>query len=162
MQLDAEPLLDTLAGRITDLSPATAIVGIHSGGVWVAERLRQKWGGTHAFGTLAVTLHRDDFSSKGLHPQKKATDIAFAVEGRDILLVDDVIHTGRTLRAALNELFDFGRPGRVRLACLVDRGGRELPFAADYVGATMALKAGDELVLKQDEGRLRFEIRERP
>ncbi len=161
MQLDAEPLLTTLAERIGELPATTAIVGIHSGGVWVAERLRAQWGDRHPFGTLAVTLHRDDYGAIGLHKQKKSTEIGFAVEGCDILLVDDVIHSGRTLRAALNELFDFGRPGRVRLACLVDRGGRELPFAADFVGATMALKAEDHLALKQDAGRLRFEIGER-
>ncbi len=161
MQLDAEPLLDVLAGRVGELAPDTAIVGIHTGGVWVAERLHQKWGGRHALGTLAVTLHRDDFSSIGLHPQKRSTDIGFKVDGCDILLVDDVIHTGRTLRAALNELFDFGRPARVRLACLVDRGGREMPFAADFTGATMSLKVNDDLVLKNEGGRLRFEIQER-
>jgi len=161
MQLDAEALLDTLASHIGALPAETAIVGIHSGGVWVAERLQKKLGGRHAFGTLAVTLHRDDFSTRGLHPQKKSTDMPFAIDGRDILLVDDVLHTGRTVRAALNELFDFGRPGRVQLACLVDRGGRELPFAVDFVGATLSLTPKDELVLQQEAGRLRFDIQER-
>lgn len=167
MQLDAEHLITVLAGKIGILPPETAIVGIHSGGVWVAERLRTMLGDAqhphhphHPYGTLAVTLHRDDFSAIGLHPQKKSTDISFSVEGRDILLVDDVINSGRTIRAALNELFDFGRPARVRLACLVDRGGRALPFSADYLGMTMNLPADEELALAADPatGMLRFDI----
>lgn len=164
MQLDAEHLITVLAGKIGTLPPETAIVGIHSGGVWVAERLRTLLGDAyhprHPYGTLAVTLHRDDFSAIGLHPQKKSTNISFSVEGRDILLVDDVINSGRTIRAALNELFDFGRPARVRLACLVDRGGRALPFSADYLGMTMNLPADEELALTADPatGMLRFDI----
>ena len=163
MQLDAEHLIAALAEKIGSLEPDTAIVGIHTGGVWVAERLLPLLGtvsSQRAYGTLAVTLHRDDFSAIGLHPQKKSTDIHFEVEGRDILLVDDVIYTGRSIRAALNELFDFGRPARVRLACLVDRGGRALPFSADYVGMTMNLPANEELELKKDAatGKLHFEL----
>ncbi len=164
MQLDAEHLITILAEKIGTLPPETAIVGIHSGGVWVAERLRALLGNTphppHPYGTLAVTLHRDDFSEIGLHPQKKSTDISFSVEGRDILLVDDVLNSGRTIRAALNELFDFGRPASVRLACLVDRGGRALPLSADYLGMTMNLPADEELALVADPvtGKLRFDI----
>jgi pyrimidine operon attenuation protein/uracil phosphoribosyltransferase len=158
MQLDAEQLVAVLAGKIGTLAPATAIVGIHSGGVWVAQRLHQLLGGKHALGSLAVTLHRDDFSSIGLHRQTNSTDIGFAIDGRDVLLVDDVFHTGRTLRAALNELFDFGRPASVRLACLVDRGGRELPFHADFVGMSMNLEADQELTLVETNKLLRFDI----
>ncbi len=164
MQLDAEHLITVLAEKIGTLPPETAIVGIHSGGVWVAERLRPLLDDSNhphrAYGTLAVTLHRDDFSAIGLHPQKKSTDIDFTVEGRDILLVDDVINSGRTIRAALNELFDFGRPARVRLACLVDRGGRALPFSPDYVALTMDLPTDEELALAEDTatGKLRFDI----
>jgi pyrimidine operon attenuation protein/uracil phosphoribosyltransferase len=158
---DAEKLLDILAEKIGLPARETAIVGIHTGGAWVAEKLHRRWGAQHPFGTLAVTLHRDDFSTIGLHPQRKSTDIPFEVEGREILLVDDVIHSGRTLRAALNELFDFGRPARVRLACLADRGGRELPFAADYVGASVAVEAGQDLALVNDNDKLRFELRPR-
>lgn len=170
MQLDAEHLITVLAEKIGALPPETAIVGIHSGGVWVAERLRpllvldHSKPPKHAYGTLAVTLHRDDFSAIGLHPQKKSTDIDFTVEGRDILLVDDVINSGRTIRAALNELFDFGRPASVRLACLVDRGGRALPFSPDYVALTMNLPADEELALVEDAatGKLRFDIYSKP
>lgn len=159
MQLDAEQLLTALATRIGTLSDDTAVVGIHSGGVWVAERLHQMLKVVPPLGMLAVTLHRDDFGKIGLHPQKKATEMPVAIEGRHILLVDDVLYTGRTLRAALNELFDFGRPASVKLAVLVDRGLRELPFAADYIGATMTLDASQELVLTNDNNQLRFDVR---
>lgn len=158
MQLDAEPLIAALAAKIGTLPPDTAIIGIHTGGVWAAERLHTRLGAALPLGTLAVTLHRDDFSRIGLHPTKKSTEMPFDVEARHILLVDDVLNTGRTLRAALNELFDFGRPASVRLAVLVDRGRRELPFAADYIGATMTLDASQELVLKNDNLHLRFDV----
>ena len=162
MQLDAEQLVTALATSIGTLAHDTAVVGIHSGGVWVAERLHRMLQVVPPLGALAVTLHRDDFSKIGLHPQRKATDMPIAIEGRHILLVDDVLNTGRTLRAALNELFDFGRPASVKLAVLVDRGLRELPFAADYIGATMALDASQELVLTNDNNQLRFEVRTKP
>ncbi len=163
MQLDAEPMIDLLAEKIGKLSSDTAIVGIHTGGAWVAERLHQLLGASHPFGTLAVTLHRNDFASIGLHPQKKSTEINFTVEGCHILLIDDVIHTGRSLRAALNEIFDFGRPASVKLACLVDRGGRELPYHADYVAMTMDLNADQELALTKDapNSKLRFDVKPR-
>ena len=159
MQLDAEQLLVALATKIGTLPADTAVVGIHSGGVWVASRLHQMLNVGLPLGALAVTLHRDDFGKIGLHPQKKSTDMPIDIDGRHILLVDDVLHTGRTLRAALNELFDFGRPASVKLAVLVDRGLRELPFAADYVGATMTLDAAQELVLTNDDHHLRFDVR---
>ena len=159
MQLDAEQLLIALATKIGTLPADTAVVGIHSGGVWVASRLHQMLNVTPPLGSLAVTLHRDDFGKIGLHPQKKSTDMPIDINGRHILLVDDVLYTGRTLRAALNELFDFGRPASVKLAVLVDRGLRELPFAADYVGATMTLDAAQELVLTNDNHHLRFDVR---
>jgi pyrimidine operon attenuation protein/uracil phosphoribosyltransferase len=162
MQLDAEQLLAALATKISALSDDTVVVGIHSGGVWVATRLHQMLKVVPPLCTLAVTLHRDDFGKIGLHPQKKSTDMPVNIEGRHILLVDDVLNTGRTLRAALNELFDFGRPASVRLAVLVDRGLRELPFAADYIGATMTLDASQELVLTNIDDHLRFDVRSKP
>jgi pyrimidine operon attenuation protein/uracil phosphoribosyltransferase len=158
MQLDAEPLITVLAEKIGTLPPDTAIIGIHTGGAWAAERLHAKLGATLPLGKLAVTLHRDDFSKIGLHPTKKSTEMPFDIDGRHLLLVDDVLNTGRTLRAALNEIFDFGRPASVKLAVLVDRGRRELPFAADYIGATMTLDASQELVLKNDNNHLRFDV----
>ena len=161
MQLDAEPMIDLLAEKIGTLAPDTAIIGIHTGGAWVAQRLHQRLGASNPLGTLAVTLHRDDFASIGLHPQKKSTEINFAVEGCHILLVDDVIHTGRSLRAALNEIFDFGRPASVKLACLIDRGGRELPYHANFVAMTMDLNVDQELELTMDaaSSKLRFDVK---
>ena len=161
MQLDAEQLLTALAVKIGTLADDTVVVGIHSGGVWVAERLHQMLKVVPPLGKLAVTLHRDDFGKIGLHPQKKSTDMPINIDGRHILLVDDVLYSGRTVRAALNELFDFGRPASVKLAVLVDRGLRELPFAADYVGAGMTLDASQELVLTNENNHLRFDVRTR-
>ena len=160
MQLDADKLVDVLAEKIGVLPRETALIGIHTGGVWVARSLREKLGNAHEIGNIAVTLHRDDFGARGLHPLKKTSDIGFSVDGRNIVLIDDVISSGRTVRAALNELFDFGRPASVKLAVLVDRGGREMPFAPDYVAMTMALSADQELVLTDDYNRLRFDLRD--
>jgi pyrimidine operon attenuation protein / uracil phosphoribosyltransferase len=128
---------------------AIALAGIHSGGAWLAARLAQDLG-AGAAGVVNVALHRDDYAKKGLHSEAPATSLPFDVEGRHILLVDDVLHTGRTVRAALNELYDYGRPASVTLAVLVDRGERELPVAARFVGAGVALPAGATLVLEQD------------
>ncbi len=158
MQLDAEALVEALAQQIGALAPGVALVGVHSGGAWVAERLHARLQCAEPLGQLAVTLHRDDFGKIGLHPQRKVTDIPFAVEGRHILLVDDVLNSGRTLRAAINELFDFGRPASVKLAVLADRGGRELPFAADYAATTLNLQPHERLHLRNHAGRLVFDI----
>ena len=145
---DAEALLVSLAASMRDhISRDTALVGIYTGGAWVAQRLHAMLGATVPLGLLAVTLHRDDFGRIGLHRESRASKMPFDVEGRDIMLVDDVLHTGRTIRAALNELYDFGRPAKVRLAVLVDRGGRELPIAADFVAGTVVVPPGHDLVL---------------
>ena len=159
MQLDAEQLVNMLAEKIGPLDAGTAVIGIHTGGVWVAERLAAQLNATMV-GRVAVTLHRDDFASRGLHPQKMSTDIGFEIDGRHVLLVDDVLQSGRTVRAAVNELFDFGRPASVKLAVLVDRGGRQLPIQADYVAMTMPLEGAQRLELSHTAGKLRFEIRE--
>lgn len=148
---DAEQLLDTLAEQIrAQLSDDSALVGIHSGGAWLAERLQQKLGGDIPLGTLDISFYRDDFSRIGLHPQIKPSNIPFDVENQHIILVDDVLYTGRTVRAALNELFDYGRPARVTLAVLVDRGERELPIEPQAVGAKVTLKKGQNLELLRD------------
>ena len=158
---DAEKLLDDVAAAMRGrLSKDAALVGIYTGGAWVAERLHRALGITVPLGLLAVTLHRDDFSRIGLHRESRASQIPFDVDGREIVLVDDVLHTGRTIRAAINELFDFGRPAAVRLAVLVDRDGREMPFAADYCGARIALPPQERLVLA-NEGRLAFSVERR-
>ena len=151
MQLpDAEQLLIQLTESIRrDISPSTALVGIHTGGVWLAERLLQNLQLPLPSGTLDVSFYRDDFAQIGLHPQVRPSDIPFTVEGSHIILVDDVLYTGRTIRAAINELFDYGRPASVRLAALIDRGGRELPIAAQYVGAVLDVPSDKMLALEK-------------
>ena len=114
---------------------------------------------TLPLGTLDVSFYRDDFGQIGLHPQVKPSDIPFEVEGSHIILVDDVLYTGRTIRAAINELFDYGRPASIRLATLIDRGGRELPVTAQYVGAELALSLDKMLALEKDiDGRLSLSL----
>jgi pyrimidine operon attenuation protein / uracil phosphoribosyltransferase len=159
---DAEALVEALAAQMRPrLASGAALVGIYTGGVWVAERLHRALGIAAPLGVLAVTLHRDDFGRIGLHHESRRSQIPFDVDGREVVLVDDVLHTGRTVRAALNELFDFGRPAAVRLAVLADRDGRELPVAADFVGTHVQLERGEQLVLSNDAGRLAF-ARARP
>jgi pyrimidine operon attenuation protein/uracil phosphoribosyltransferase len=160
---DPEALVRTLADQMRErLSKDAGLVGIFTGGAWVAERLHRALGLAAPLGVLAVTLHRDDFGRIGLHRESRRSQIPFDVDGREVVLVDDVLHTGRTIRAALNELFDFGRPGAVRLAVLADRGGRQLPVAADFTGAQVEVSGDEELVLSNDNGRLRFAAVKRP
>lgn len=116
-----------------------AMVGIHTGGAWVARALHQRLGLTQPLGTLDIAFYRDDVGHAGLNPQVRPSNLPFDVDDRVIVLVDDVLHTGRTVRAALNEIFDYGRPAAVLLAVLVDRDGRELPFAADVAGTHLTL-----------------------
>jgi pyrimidine operon attenuation protein/uracil phosphoribosyltransferase len=161
MQLpDAEQLLANLIAQVRDdLASSTAIVGIHTGGVWLAERLHQDLGLSLPLGTLDVSFYRDDFGQIGLHPQIRPSDIPFKVEGSHIILVDDVLYTGRTIRAAINELFDYGRPASIRLAALVDRGDRELPIAAQYVGEVLDMPADKMLALEKNaEGKLSLSL----
>ena len=132
-----------------------AIVGIRRGGVFLAQRLRAELAqalGTEApIGTLDIALYRDDVAEKGAAPVIGPTDVRFSVQGKTIVLVDDVLYTGRTVRAALDELVDFGRPRRVWLAVLVDRGGRELPIAADFAGARVEAAASDDVQVRLRE-----------
>ena len=149
---DTELLLTVMAGQLRDLLArrninAPAMVGIHSGGVWIAERLHQCLDITTPLGRLDISFYRDDFSRIGVHPQVRPSELPFDVEGRDLLLIDDVLYTGRTVRAALNELFDYGRPASVTLAVLVDRGGRELPITADVVGVRLELPVTSNVLL---------------
>jgi pyrimidine operon attenuation protein/uracil phosphoribosyltransferase len=154
---DPEQLVASLAERMKGAIDRDAgLIGIYTGGAWVAERLHRALGLATPLGVLAVTLHRDDFGQIGLHRESRRSQIPFPVDGREIVLVDDVLHTGRTIRAALNELFDFGRPRAVRLAILADRGGRELPVSPDFLGATVDVGTNEELVLSNENGRLRF------
>lgn len=114
------------------LGPNTALIGIHSGGVWVAEYLHEALGISTPLGRLDAAFYRDDYASRGLHVKPRKTEIPFDIGGRHLILVDDVLYTGRTTRAALNEIFDYGRPASIDLAVLVDRGGRELPISARF------------------------------
>jgi len=151
------------AGLVQQLRPRvtadTALVGIHTGGVWLAERLHRILNIALPLGLLDISFYRDDFDKTGLHPQIKPTQIPFEVDGRHIVLVDDVLYTGRTVRGAMNELFDYGRPASISLAVLIDRGGRELPVAAQYVGARLEVPSDRMLVLDRDEnGKLRLKL----
>ena len=123
-----------------------AMLGIHSGGVWVAQSLHRGLGLATPLGALDISFYRDDFSRIGLHPRVKPSQIPFNVDNRHIILVDDVLYTGRTVRAALNEIFDYGRPAAVTLAVLAERGGRQLPIAADCAGCSIEL--GDDRQIK--------------
>ena len=159
---DAEQLLTALIEQMRPaIGPETGLVGIHTGGVWVAERLHQALKLRTPLATLDVSFYRDDYHARGLHRDVKRSEIPFEVEGRDLVLVDDVLYTGRTIRAALNEIFDYGRPTAVRLATLVDRDGRQLPIAAQFIGASLSLISGQSIGLRRDtRGRLELELRE--
>jgi pyrimidine operon attenuation protein/uracil phosphoribosyltransferase len=127
------------------------MVGIRTGGVWVAERLHHLLELQAPLGKLNINFYRDDFTRIGLHPQVQPSNLPFDVDGRHVLLVDDVLHTGRTIRAALNEIFDYGRPATVTLAVLVERSGRELPIQADVVGRHLALGKHEHIKLTGPE-----------
>ena len=149
--LDAEALYGELARGVRGLlTPRTRLVGIASGGVWLAERLQRELGLPDAPGVISSAMHRDDFAQRGLSASAHTT-LPFDVDGADVVLLDDVLYTGRTIRAVLNELFDFGRPASVKLAVLVDRGGRELPVQADFAAARVALPATQQLALGRAE-----------
>ncbi|MEK6749192.1 MAG: bifunctional pyr operon transcriptional regulator/uracil phosphoribosyltransferase PyrR [Pseudomonadota bacterium] len=123
------------------------MIGIQTGGVWVAQQLYRELQLPAQLGTLNINFYRDDFTRIGVHPMVTPTQLQERVNDRDIILVDDVLYTGRTVRAALNEIFDYGRPASVTLAVLVDRGCRELPIQADVVGVSVALAAGEQIKL---------------
>lgn len=127
------------------------LVGIHSGGAWLANRLHRDLSLPTALGTLNISFYRDDFDRIGLHPQVEPSDIGFDVTDRHLILVDDVLYTGRTIRAAMNELFDYGRAAAIKLAVLVDRGQRELPICADFAACRLEPSPADNLVLAQSE-----------
>ncbi|MBF6630882.1 MAG: bifunctional pyr operon transcriptional regulator/uracil phosphoribosyltransferase PyrR [Comamonas sp.] len=159
--LDAEALYRELLRGVRSLMGSnTQLVGIASGGAWLAERLHKDLGLAGSAGVLSSALHRDDFAQRGMS-QSVQTQIGFDVNGADILVMDDVLYTGRTVRAILNELYDYGRPACVRLAVLVDRGGRELPVAAEFAAARVALPASQSLALaRSDDGTFHFEVNE--
>jgi pyrimidine operon attenuation protein/uracil phosphoribosyltransferase len=149
-------LRQTLADRKID-NPY--MIGIQTGGVWIAQRLHQELGLTQPLGLLNITFYRDDFTRIGIHPQVTPSSLAFDVDDQHIILVDDVLHTGRTIRAALNEIFDYGRPASVMLVALVERTGRELPICADVSGVQLPLSAHQHIKLTGPDP-LRLELQE--
>ena len=164
LELDAEAVYRSLAARLREevIGREIRLVGVHTGGVWLAERLRQDLHVSHPVGILDISFYRDDFSRLGLNPSVKPSSIAFDVDGADIVLVDDVLYTGRTVRAAMNELFDYGRPARIDLAVLIDRGGRELPVAPTVVGRVIEVPQEISVVLsRDDDGRLHLTLEQR-
>jgi pyrimidine operon attenuation protein/uracil phosphoribosyltransferase len=153
---DVDQIMADTAERLRELLSARglsqpALIGIRTGGLWVAERLARALALTTPVGELDVSFYRDDFGRAGMKPQVSPSSLPFEVQDRSIVLVDDVLHTGRTVRAALNEIFDYGRPASVLLVALVDRGGRELPICADVIGVRLALSAGQQLKLQGPE-----------
>ena len=134
-----------------------AVIGIHRGGAWVATILHELLVIDEPMGALDITFYRDDFTRIGLQPDVRPSNIPFDVENRHIILVDDVLYTGRTVKAALHEIYDYGRPASVTLVCLVDRGGRELPIQADIVGQVMTVTE-DQLVKVSGPDPLRVEV----
>ena len=159
--LDAEALYKELLRGVRSLmGPNTQLAGVASGGAWLAERLHKDLDLPGKPGVLSSALHRDDFAQRGMS-QSVQTQIDFDVNGADILVMDDVLYTGRTVRAILNELYDYGRPACVRLAVLVDRGGRELPVAAEFAAARVALPSNQQLALaRTEDGTFQFEVKE--
>jgi len=157
---DAESLLPGLVAELKPrITPATAMIGLYTGGAWLAERLHAMLGLKEPLGLMDIAFYRDDYAKQGLKHDPKRTRIPFDVSGRDLVLVDDVLYTGRTVRAAMNELFDYGRPRSIALVVLADRGGRQLPICAQYCGAQVQVPEGMRLRLKRAaDGRLSLEL----
>ncbi len=161
MQLpNPETLLAEITAKITaQITPNSALVGIHSGGVWLMRRVLETLKADIPFGTLDAALYRDDYAARGLKTNLKPSDIAFDVTDKHIILIDDIFYTGRTTRAAMNELFDYGRPASITLAVLINRGGAQLPITPNITGAEILLQANQSLQLSQDtKGKLHLEI----
>ena len=151
LTLDAEALyLELLAAVRAMFRPGMRLIGVTSGGTWLAERLRRDMNLTERPGVISSSMHRDDFARRGMTAGAQ-TQIDFDVNEAHIILLDDVLYTGRTIRAVINELFDYGRPASVKLAVLVDRGGRELPIQADFCAARVILPATQSLALDRSE-----------
>jgi pyrimidine operon attenuation protein / uracil phosphoribosyltransferase len=161
MQLpNPENLLAEITAKIeAQLKPNSALIGIHSGGVWLMKRILESIKEDIPYGMLDAALYRDDFSQRGLKTEPKPSNIAFDVQDKHIILIDDIFYTGRTTRAAMNELFDYGRPASITLAVLIDRGGAELPIAPQIVGAKILLNSNQSFQLSQDtKGKLHLAI----
>ena len=163
---DAEQQIAALAEQLRPVfeqAPETVLIGVFTGGVWIAERLSQLLPSQPPVGSVDISFYRDDFSERGLSPKVQPTSVPVDIAGKPVILVDDVLYTGRTTRAALNELFDYGRPGSVQLAVLADRGGRQLPIAPDFCAWDVSLPERASLVLARTpaddpKGRLTWSL----
>jgi pyrimidine operon attenuation protein/uracil phosphoribosyltransferase len=156
-QADIQELIESMAETIREKLQGThpLLIGIHTGGVWIAKEIAAILGADFfdaPLGTLNIAYYRDDFTRIGMHPQVTPSDLPFSVDGRQLILVDDVLHSGRTIRAALNEIFDYGRPAAVTLAVLIERNGRELPIQADIVGQSITLNPEQHIKLINRDG----------
>ena len=163
LPLDAELLYAELKRGVQTLLAGSAttphLVGVATGGAWLAERLHAELGLPGRAGVISSALHRDDYAQRGLRARGGQTSLPFEVSGAEVLLIDDVLYTGRTLRAVINELYDYGRPACVRLAVLVDRGGRELPLAADFAAVRLPLDRALRFdLVRRAEGGFDFEV----
>lgn len=162
MKIDVIELLDNMSAELQKYISTAAradplIVGVHTGGVWIAQYLHSRLANTSPVGELNIAFYRDDFSRIGLHPTVEPSKLPFDVNDRHLILVDDILYTGRTVRAAMNEIFDYGRPSSITLVVLVERGGRELPIQADIVGTRLNLAASEHVKLLGPD-RLRLEL----
>jgi pyrimidine operon attenuation protein/uracil phosphoribosyltransferase len=146
-----EKLTQALTPYFSDPESQPLIVGIETGGVWIAEQLRQRLAPAAELGRLNISFYRDDFTRTGLHPTVKPSNLPPNIDDRRIVLVDDVLQSGRTVRAAMNEIFDYGRPRQILLAILIDRGQREIPVQADFVGASLSLDSNSHIKLTGPE-----------
>jgi pyrimidine operon attenuation protein/uracil phosphoribosyltransferase len=163
--LNTPVLLDTLSSDLSNLLQTRNIenplmIGIHTGGAWVAEELHKNLKIKQPLGTLNITFYRDDFTRIGMHPQVTPSNLPFEIDDQHIILVDDVLHTGRTIRAALNEIFDYGRPASVMLAVLVERDCRELPVSADVAAIRIKLNKNQHIKLSRENNKLALSIAE--
>ena len=146
-----EKLTQALTPYFSNPESQPVIVGIESGGVWVAEQIRKRIAPQAELGRLNISFYRDDFTRNGLHPVVKPSSLPVDIDDRTIILIDDVLQSGRTVRAAMNEIFDYGRPQKILLAILIDRGQREIPVQADFVGASLSLDSSTHIKLEGPE-----------
>jgi pyrimidine operon attenuation protein/uracil phosphoribosyltransferase len=152
MNIDVNELLETISTELGEYLSAAGrtdplVIGVRTGGVWIAQHLHKRIGCNAPLGELNIAFYRDDFSRIGLHPTVEPSNLPFDVSDRHLVLVDDILYTGRTIRAAMNEIFDYGRPASISLVALVERGGRELPIRADIVGTQLSLKPSEHVKL---------------
>ena len=146
-----EKLTQALIPYFSDPETQPVIVGVETGGVWIAEQIRQRLAPETELGRLDISFYRDDFTRNGLHPVVKPSSLPTDIDGSTIILIDDVLQSGRTVRAAMNEIFDYGRPQKIVLAILIDRGQREIPVQADFVGASLSLDSNTHIKLEGPE-----------